>query len=162
MTLSKIDLEDFLNHQYLCESLTIKEVKTLLEFTDLVTFKKGDIIADIGEVGEALYFGVVGEAALFYDDGRQEREVGRMKEGEVMGIMSFFDRKPRSIRMRAVSADTQLLKLSRAMYNRLRVEQPYIVVNLLEHVVISLDHLFRRISADYVNLEEFVFGKGKK
>lgn len=162
MTPTKIDLENFLSHQYLCESLTIKEVKTLLEFTELVTFKKDDVIADFGEVGEALYFVVKGEAGLFYDDGRREVEVGRMTEGEVMGEMSFFDRKPRSIRMRAISADTQLLKLSRAMYNRLRVEQPYIVVNLLEHVVVSLDHLFRRISAEYVKLEEFMFGDRKK
>lgn len=162
MSDKNIDLAAFLNQQYLCESLTIKEVKTLLEYTDLVIFKKNDVIAEIGEVGEALYFVVQGEAALFYDEGGQETEVGRMKEGELIGEMSFFDRQPRSIRMRAIRADTQLLKLTRAMYERLRIEHPYIAVNLLEHAIISLDHLFRQVSTDVATFTSYFYAPGKK
>ena len=79
-----------------------------------------------------------------------------------MGEMSFFDHKPRLLRMRAKSDDTQLLKLPRAMYDRLRVEHPYIAVNLLEHAIISLDHLVRRVSQDEMSLARYVFGKGKR
>ena len=81
MSGDKIDLAKFLNQQYLCESLTIKEVETLLEYTELVNFRKGQIIADIGEVGQALYFAIKGEAALFFEEGGRETEVGRMQEG---------------------------------------------------------------------------------
>ncbi len=162
MTSEKINLTQFLNQQYLCESLTIKEVQTLLDYMELVTYKKGDVIAEIGDVGEALYFVVSGEAALFYEEGGSETEVGRMKEGELMGEMSFFDRQPRSVRMRATSSNTQLLKLTRTMYNRLRVEHPYIGVNLLEHAIISLDHLFRRVSMDVATFSNYLYGKGKK
>lgn len=162
MSASKIDLADFLNQQHLCESLTIKEVKTLLDYTELAVFKKGEVVADIGEVGEALYFIVGGEAALFYDDAGTEIEIGRMREGELMGEMSFFDREPRSVRMRSVSADTRLLRLSRVMYNRLRVEHPFIAVNLLEHAIISLDHLFRRVSADVATFNQYLWGTGKR
>ena len=162
MTREQIDLAKFLNQQYLCESLTIKEVQTLLDYTELVTFKQGEIIADIGDVGESLFFVVKGEALLVYQDGDDETEVGRMKDGELIGEMSFFDRRPRSVRMRANTDDTQLLKLTRAMYNRLRVEHPYIAVNLLEHAIISLDHLVRRLSTEEVNLSRYIYGPGKR
>lgn len=162
MAASKIDLASFLNQQYLCESLTIKEVQTLLEYTELVEFEKGDIIADIGEVGEALYFVIKGSAALFFQEGDQETEVGSMTEGELIGEMSFFDRRPRSVRIRSTVAETHLLKLTRVMYERLRVEHPYIAVNLLEHAIISLDHLFRRVSSDVATFTNYYFGPGRK
>ena len=162
MTGNRAKLTQFLNQQYLCESLTVKEVETLLDFTELVEFKKDEVIADIGEVGEALFFVIKGEALLLYDDQGREIEVGRMKEGELMGEMSFFDRHPRSLRMRALSADTQLLKLSRTMYKRLRVEHPFVAVNLLEHAIISLDRLVRRVSEDEATLARYIYGVGKK
>ena len=64
--------------------------------------------------------------------------------------------------MRATSADTQLLELTRTMYNRLRVEHPYIAVNLLEHAIISLDHLFRRVTMDVATFSNYLYGKGKR
>ena len=162
MANKSIDLKSFMNQQYLCESLTLSEVEKLLEYTELARYAQNDIIADAGDVGEALYFVVKGEAALVYDDDGRDIEVGSMKEGELMGEMSFFDRKPRLLRMRAISPDTQLLKLTRAMYKRLRVEHPYIAVNLLEHAIISLDHLVRRLSTEEVNLSRYIYGPGKR
>lgn len=162
MTSGKIDLAAFLNQQYLCESLTVKEVQTLLDYTDLVTYSKSDVIADIGDVGEALYFVISGEAVLVAGADGGETEVGRMQEGELIGEMSFFDRRPRSVRMRAVRDNTQLLKLPRAMYDRLRVEHPYIAVNLLEHAIVSLDHLFRRVSTDVATFSHYFYGPGKR
>ncbi len=157
-----IDLLQFMKHQYLCETLTIKEVRTMLEYTELVKFDKGQIIADIGEVGESLFFAISGTVALYHDDSRRETEVGRLLEGELIGEMSFFDRQPRQLRLRAIDDGTRLLQLTRSMYKRLRVEHPYIAVNLLEHAIISLDHLFRRVSDQEVNLTHYFFSQGKR
>jgi CRP/FNR family cyclic AMP-dependent transcriptional regulator len=162
MTSEKLNLVQFLNQQPLCESLTVKEVQLMLDYTEIVEFSKDQIIADIGDVGEALFFVIEGEAALLHDDGSNETEVGKIPSGELMGEMSFFDREPRSVRMRAVQPHTMLLRLSRTMYNRLRVEHPYIAVNLLEHAIVSLDHLFRRLSSDVATYSNYLYGKGKK
>ncbi len=162
MSDKKIDLTKFLSQQYLCESLTITEVQTLLDFTEEVEVTKGDMITDIGDVGDALYFVVSGEVALLYEESGRETEIGRMTVGELVGEMSFFDRNPRLLRVRAVKNDTLLLKLPRTMYERLRVEHPYIAVNLLEHAIISLDHLVRRVSSDEMSLSRYMFGKGKR
>jgi len=158
----QITLSQFLSQQYLCESLTISEVQTLLEFTEQVTFRRDAIIADVGEVGEALYFVIKGEAAMVYEAGGQTIEIGSATEGELIGEMSFFDREPRSVRLVARSTDTRLLRLTRALYQRLRVEHPFICVNLLEHAIISLDRLFRRLSQDVVTFTRYVSaGKGE-
>ena len=106
MSAKGIDLKAFMNQQYLCESLTLKEVETLLEYTELAGYSKDEIIAEAGEVGEALYFVVKGEAGLLFDDHGREMVVGVMKEGELMGEMSFFDRQPRMLQMRATANDT--------------------------------------------------------
>ena len=153
-----INLTEFLHNQYLCEGLTMREIQTLLEFTEQVSFQKGQIIADIGEVGEALYFVIHGDAALMLEAEGEKVEIGHASEGELIGSMSFFDREPRSVRLMAKSEDTQLLRLPRVMYLRLRVEHPFIAVNLLEDAIISLDALFRRVSADVATFSRYVYG----
>ena len=76
--------------------------------------------------------------------------------------MSFFDKRPRTVRMDAVVDNTQMLKLPRAMYERLKVEHPYIAANLLEHAIVSLDHLFRRVSKDITTFANYFYAPGRK
>ena len=161
MVMEKVELAKFLNQQYLCESLTVKEVQTLIDYTEMVNYKKNDVIAEIGEVGDALYFILSGEIGLFQDNDNKVTEVARVTEGELMGEMSFFDRRPRSVQIRAIT-EVQILKLSRAMYKRLRVEHPYIAVNLLEHAIVSLDHLFRQVSRDMTTFTNYFYAPGRK
>jgi len=161
MTSEQLNLVDFINQQQLSESLTVKEVQTFLDYTEVVTFNKDEVIAEIGTVGEAIYFVIDGATALTQDEGGDKTEVGKGTTGELMGEMSFFDRQPRSVRLTATENNTRLLKLSRKMYSRLRIEHPYIAVNLLEHAIISLDHLFRRVSSDVATFSHYLYGKGK-
>lgn len=155
---ANIQLADFLTQHYLCEAMTTREIQTLLEFTEEVKFKKHNIIADIGEVGEALYFVVEGEAALQHEADGAMVELGRARSGGMIGSMSFFDRQPRSIRIVAMAEHTRLIRLSRVMYQRLRVEHPFIAVNLLEDAIVSLDALFRRISQEVAAFSRYVYG----
>ena len=155
------DLAKVLQEQWPSETMKGSEYATFLEYCELVEVKEGEVIADIGEVGEALYFVVEGEVALVTGSKVSEVEVGRIHTGELMGEMSFFDRKPRQVRLKAVTPRDRLLRLSRPMYKRLRIEHPYIAVNLLEYAIISLDHLFRRASEDVSNLSHYLFASGK-
>jgi len=161
MTSEQINLVQFINQQKLSEALTVKEVQLFVDYTEVVTCNKDEVIADIGEVGEALYFVLEGATALFHDESGTETEVGRVTTGELMGEMSFFDREPRSVRLKAIEKNTKLLKLSRTMYNRMRIEHPFIAVNLLEHAIVSLDHLFRQVSSEVATYSQFLYGKGK-
>ena len=153
----QFDLNDVLCQNKFCESLTIREVNTFLEFTEAVSFKKGDIIADIGDIGDALFFVIEGTTGLFHENQGKEVEIGELEAGELMGSMSFFDDKPRSARIRAMK-DSRLLRVSKTMYNRLRVEHPYIAVLLLEQAIMSLDHLFRGVSMDIASFNQYMYG----
>ena len=154
---NRTQLLDFLNQQYIFESLTLPEIQTLVDFTEEVLYPKNGIIADIGEVGEAIYVVIRGETALTYESDGKSIEIGYAHPGELIGEMSFFDREPRSVRLMAKQDDTQLLRLTRVMYQRLRVEHPFIAVNLLEHAIISLDRLFRQVSQDVASYAHYIF-----
>ena len=162
MVEDRIELAQILNQQYLCESLTIKEVQLLIDYTQVVSFNRGEVLAEIGEVGDALYFIISGEIGLIRNDEGKENEVARVKEGELMGEMSFFDKRPRTVRLIAAVDNTKMLKLTRAMYDRLKVEHPFIAVNLLEHAIVSLDHLFRRVSKDITTFANYFYSPGRK
>jgi CRP-like cAMP-binding protein len=155
-----INLTQFLSHQHLCQSLTVAEVNTLLDYLTLLRFKQGEILTDIGDVGDDLYFVVKGEIALTVSDGATEREIERAGAGEMLGIMSFFDKQPRSVRLVARAPDTEVLRLSRAMYKRMKVEHPYIAINIVEQAIVSLDHLFRRVSSDFAQFSHYFYGGG--
>ncbi len=97
-----------------------------------------------------------------YADDKAESQVGHIKSEKLMGEMSFFDRNPRSVQAKTLINGTRLLKLSRAMYKRLRVEHSYIAVNLLEHAIISLNHLFRQVSQDVSTFNSYLYAPGRK
>lgn len=145
----------------ICETLTRQEVAALREYLQDITFKKDQIIAEIGDVGDSLYFVVSGKSALFRDEEGDEIKVASMKEGTLVGEMSFFDRKPRNVRIKAESKTVQMLVLTRAMYQRLKIEHPIIAVNLLENAIVSLDYLIRHMGEDIANLNHYFYGNGR-
>src|SRR5487761_2458532 len=95
----QIKLSQLLSHQYLCESLTVSEVQTLLDYLTFLEFDKSANLSDIGDIGDALYFVIQGEITLTFDDHGQENEIVRAGPGEMLGEMSFFDKQPRSVRL---------------------------------------------------------------
>ena len=156
------ELAQFLSQQYLCESLTVAEVGILLHYLTVLHFNNNDVMSDVGDVGDELYFVVKGEIALVIPDAINEYEIVRSGVGEMLGMMSFFDKRARSVRMVTRADDTQVLRLSRAMYKRMKVEHPYIAINLAEQAIMSLDKLFRSVSSDYAQFSHYLYGSGSK
>ena len=144
-----------------CSALTSEEVATFVSFTNLLEVSADEIIADIGEVGNEFYLVLDGRIRLVNVEGGKEIDVGRIESGCLAGEMSFFDRQPRSIRLRSGRNNGVVaLSISRAMYKRLCIEHSFIAVNLLEFVVMSLDKLIRNSSKDMATLYKHVTGIG--
>jgi CRP-like cAMP-binding protein len=144
-----------------CAALTTDEVTSFVRFTKLLEAKPDEIITDIGEVGEEFYLVLEGRIRLLTEEGGKELDVGRIEAGCLAGEMSFFDRQPRSIRLRASKKKgVRVLAISRPMYKRLCVEHSYIAVNLLEFVIMSVDKLIRNSSKDMATLYRQVTGVG--
>ncbi len=153
-------LTQFLGNLVDTSILTHREIHDFLDYCDLMAPKKGEVIADFGEVGEALVFVLEGQGCLMAQMPESEMEIGKIQPGEMLGEMSFFDRKPREVRLRA-GADTRLLRIKRSMYQRLRLERPLLAVLLLEVAIISLDHLYRRTSTDMTQLNRYIHRTGR-
>lgn len=154
------NLAQFLGNLVDTSILLRREIHDFLDYCDLMAPKKGEIIADIGQVGEALFFVLEGHGCLMAQMPESEMEIGKILPGEMLGEMSFFDRKPREVRLRA-GADTRLLRIKRSMYQRLRLERPLLAVLLLEAAIISLDHLYRRTSTDMTQLNRYIHRTGR-
>ena len=161
-TISAKNLFKYFQDNSICESLTKQDVAKLTEYLQEKDYKDSEVISDAGEVGDALGFIMEGKVQFISGIGSDEAEVGKQKEGSLIGEMSFFDRKPRNLRMTATKKGVKLLILTRAMYDRLKVEEPYIAVNILENAIVSLDNLIRHMGDDINALEHYVHGFGKR
>jgi len=162
ISMSVKELSKFFQEHAICESLTNQEVEKLIPYLQEKTYKGGVVISDAGDVGEALGFIIKGKVQFTSSDGQDTTPVGKQGEGTLIGEMSFFDRKPRNLRMEACKKGVKFLVLTRPMYDRLKVEEPFIAVNILENAIVSLDNLVRHMGDDISALGHYMHGFGKR
>ncbi len=143
-----------------CQALTRDEVETFLRFTSFRDVEPRGVIAEIGDVGDEFFLVVEGEIRLSQQEGSTDIEVGRVGPGGLVGEMSFFDKLPRTVRLRASKKGAKLIVINRPMYKRITIEHPFIAVNLLEFVILSLDKLVRSTSKDISSMHKTMSGVG--
>lgn len=160
LSMSADDLFDYFQKHLVCESLTKQEVERLIHYLQDKQYDANEVISDAGEVGESLAFIYKGKVQFTGTD-KESTSVGKQGVGTLIGEMSFFDREPRNLRMSACKKGVSLFVLTRPMYERLKVEEPFIAVNILENAIVSLDHLVRHMGDDISALGHYVHGFGK-
>lgn len=148
LTQVKTQCQDF------CATLTDDETVRFIRYTRVVELQSQEILADVNQLGDRFYLVIAGVVRLYHVDGDKEYEVGHINAGGLVGEMSFFDRRPRTVRLRAYEHTVQLLEISRPLYSRLKIEEPYIATNLLEFVIRSLDFLVRYLSDENAQLHK--------
>ncbi len=161
ISMTQKELYDFFQKHLICESLNKDEVGRLTNYLKDRSYKAGEVIFDVGDIGDSLIFIIKGKVQFSHPEEREMTSVGKQGEGALIGEMSFFDRKPRNLRMSASGKGAQMLELTRPMYDRLKVEEPYIAVNILENAIVSLDNLVRHMGDDISALEHYMHGFGK-
>jgi CRP-like cAMP-binding protein len=162
MNITANELFEFFQANLICESLTLNEVDAMRNYLQEKELKPNEVIVDMGEVGTSMYFIYKGKVAFTSSNGQTESMIGKQETGSLIGEMSFFDGEPRQLRMTAGKNPVKLIEITRAMYDRLKVEYPYIAVNLLENAIVSLDHLVRAISRDLSHIGNYMHGTGKR
>lgn len=129
-----------------CAALTQDEIAQFIRYVSVVELGQGEVLADLGEIGDSFFLVIGGAIKLHQVDGHKEFEIGQISPGGMVGEMSFFDQQPRTLRLKSHESGARLLQINRQMYNRLKIEEPYISTNLLEFVIRSLDALVRQLS----------------
>jgi len=162
IAMTQDELFDFFQKHLICESLTKDEVGRLMHYLRDGSYKNGQTISDVGEIGDFLGFVIKGKVQFTHPEEKEVTSVGKQGTGSLIGEMSFFDRKPRNLRMVACGKGASMLELTRPMYDRLKVEEPFIAVNILENAIVSLDNLVRHMGDDISALGHYMHGFGKR
>ena len=133
---------------------------TFVTLAEVLNAERNTVIAHVGDVSDEFYLILEGRIRLV-DEGGNEIEVGHFDSGSLVGEMSFFDKKPRSLSLKVGKQnDLVALVISRKMYDKLCTEHQNIAISLLEFIITSLDKLVRENSKDFSNMYKHVLGVG--
>jgi CRP-like cAMP-binding protein len=141
-------------------NLSAEDRSSFVSLAEVLNADTNQIIANVGDVCEEFYLILKGRIRLV-DEGGNEIEVGHFDPGSLVGEMSFFDKKPRSLSLKVGKRESLVaLVISRKMYDTLCLEHPHLAINLLEFVITSLDKLVRENSKDFSSMFKQVLGVG--
>lgn len=116
--------------------LSPAEWERLVAVMERRRFSTGDVVMARGEVDRSLYLVASGSVEVFVADGRDERSVRIQGPGTILGEVAFFDGRPRSATVRAVT-DAEVLRLGTEAFDVLAGRHP----DLARRVVLDLGRI---------------------
>lgn len=100
-----------------------------------VHVRAGETLVRQGDAGDALFVVVYGRLrAVLTDESGTERILGEIGRGETVGEMAVLTGEPRSSSVIAVR-DSELIRLSRAEFERLSTAQPRMILELMRVLI---------------------------
>lgn len=111
----------------------------LLAFTsERVSFQKGDVLFRQGDMGDAAYILIQGDAEVLVDSPRGEIRVARLGRNDIVGEIAILIDIPRTATVRA---ETPLvtLRVSKDLFFRLVTEFPQIAVEIMRELAHRLE-----------------------
>lgn len=100
-----------------------------------VSLKSGETLFAAGDPGDALYVVVFGRLRALLGKGpRGDQILGEIGRGEAVGEMALLTGEPRSATVCAIR-DTQLMKLSKAGFERLVERQPQLMLEMARLII---------------------------
>ena len=125
------------------DGLSEEEWQAVIRNAQSIPFSAGEVLLKEGEVDDAVYIVVSGKVEVISPGnfGRVKR-IASIDEGSVYGEVAFFDARPRSASVRAVS-DGQVLRLSRRGFEKISAWNPKLAQQFLFDLGSILAYRFR-------------------
>ena len=130
-TLSLMDRILFLKRVSLFEGLSPSDLKQVASIAEEELFTDGDMIAQQGEPGDALFVIVSGEVSVVIVKDGYNVEVARRRSGEYVGEMSIINREPRMATLIA-SGDVRALCIDQKSFEGLIRERPEVSLAVIK------------------------------
>lgn len=127
------DLAEALQEVPLFARCTPRELRTIARFVETADLPAGTDLVREGEVGDALFVILEGEAVIKTGD----RELGRVKEGDHVGELALLDGEPRAADVVATT-DVKIAVLGIRMFRTLVRELPDLAEQLLAGLATEL------------------------
>lgn len=99
--------------------------------------QKGDLLFKEGDGSNAMYLIRGGMVRIFKKKGDSQIEIDTLRSGQIVGEMAFLDGNPRSASAEALM-DTELVEISKSVYDNTMVQVPEWVKVLLKAIVARL------------------------
>ena len=115
-----------LSQMPLFRPLDERELRRVLQVTEVQSFQEGDAIISQGEAGDSLFIVLHGKVGVF----RNDALVKELATGEHFGEMALIRSQPRSASVRSIGA-SELLTLRRTEFFEIIRNQPRLAVKLL-------------------------------
>jgi CRP-like cAMP-binding protein len=150
--MSNIDYFEILKSDEKLKDFTDEEIKTLLSYTDLRYFKKGDSIIKEGEQDKVFYIIVKGEVGISKEISEQVVFfITTLKEKDLFGEMSVISDFPRSASAFA-KTEVTLIAMDDISFNRLQQEHPltfgklaFVFAKILSERMFSVEERIKKI-----------------
>jgi HEAT repeat protein len=130
-TLSLMDRILFLKRVPLFATLSPTDLKQVATIAAEETFPDGEVIAEQGEQGDAMFVIVSGEVRVCIERDGQEVEVARRTSGEYVGELSIINREPRNATLVA-SGDVRALCIDQKSFEGLMRERPEVSLFIIQ------------------------------
>jgi HEAT repeat protein len=130
-TLSLMDRILFFKRVSLFENLSPADLKQVASIAEEELFSDGDMIAQRGEPGDAMFVIVSGEVSVVIAKDGHNVEAARRRSGEYVGEMSIINREPRMATLIAVG-DVRALCIDQKSFEGLIRERPEVSLAVIK------------------------------
>lgn len=111
-------------------------------------YQDGEIIVRQGDPGDSMFVVQTGQVQVLAERDGEETLLNVAQEGELLGEMAIFDRKPRSATLRA-QGETKILTIDKKNFMRRINEDPTIAFRIVE----TMSQRVRELSDEVVRLK---------
>ena len=134
----------------------------LASISVLRTFKSGQQIYAEGEADASLF--VVSSGKIRIDkqvDAEQQQTLQQIKEGEILGAISFLIGGHHSVSAQAIQ-DSELLIILRTEFDRLAARNPAVAYRIMLRLAGQMATMLRDMDERFVDMVGYIYGRSKK
>jgi CRP-like cAMP-binding protein len=93
--------------------------------------KQGEILFRAGQTADSMYIVRRGSLKVYFLNGNEEVQLALLGDGAIVGEMAFFDQKPRSAHVKALT-QTEITEITRLDFDKLLTQIPKWLVTMLQ------------------------------
>jgi hypothetical protein len=123
--------------------------------------QKGDLLFKEGDSSNAMYLIRSGMVRIFKKKGDQQIEIDTLRSGQIVGEMAFLDGNPRSASGEALM-DTELVEISKSIYDSTMVQVPEWLKVLLKAIVARLRSTTTKMKNLETSSSEMNYADGRR
>ena len=138
---------------------TIEQLASISELRD---YKSGQQVYAEGEADAALFVVVSGKIRIDKRvDAEQQQTLQQIKDGEILGAISFVLGGEHSVSAQAIQ-DAELLVIRRTEFDKLAARNPAVAYRIMLRLAGQLAALLRDMDERFVEMVGYVYGRSKK